>query len=87
MGLDLILLTLGQPAQHGGRAGGGVRRQRGGIEAKSIHRSVDHRPRRAGFGLAHGAGCFDIDDDRVVGVDEVVVGKAKKARPFSALVH
>ena len=54
------------------RAVGAVGDQPLGVEAEALHRAVDHGARGADLRLADRARRLDVDDDRIVCVDEVV---------------
>ena len=60
------------PAQHLRRAIGGIGNQRCGIEAEAIIGVFDHALHRPGLGLADWRGGRDIDDNRVLQIDEIV---------------
>jgi hypothetical protein len=45
-----------------------------GLEAETLLGSVEHGARGADFGLPNGAARLDIDDDRVLSIDQVVGG-------------
>ena len=68
--LDPALLD--EPAQHRRGAVGAVGDQPLGVEAEAVHRAVDHGARGADLRLADGARRLDVDDDRIVGVDQIV---------------
>jgi hypothetical protein len=63
---------LDQPAQHRRGAIGAVGDQPLGVEAEAVHRAIDHGARGADLRLPDGARRLDVDDDRVVGVDQIV---------------
>ena len=79
MRLDAVLLD--QPSEHRARAICGVRDQTLGIEAEAIQGPVDHGPRRAGLGCADRPARLHVDDDPVVGVDQVIVGVCEECGP------
>ena len=65
-------MFIDEPAEHLGRAIGAVTHDLGGIEIEAFHRAFDHALRGQDLGLPDRGGCLDIDDDRVVDVDQVV---------------
>ena len=65
---------LDQPGEVLGRAIGAVGNQALRLEAEALGGPIEHSARGADFGLADGAARFDIEDDRVVGIDQVVGG-------------
>jgi hypothetical protein len=52
-----------------------------GIEVEALHRTFDHAFGGEDLGLPDRRGCFDIDDDRVLGVDQIVGRVAKEGLP------
>ena len=77
--LDPLLID--QPVQHLGRAVGGVANQPGRVEIEAFARALDHPLGRRHLGLADRRRRLDIDDDRVVDIDQVVgrIGKERRA--------
>src|SRR6478609_9552950 len=51
-----------------------------GAAAEALFGPLDHGLCRADLGLADGAGCFNINDDAELHVDEVVVGVSEESR-------
>ena len=49
-------------------------------ERESIHRPLNHPLGCGDLGLADGCGRFDVDDDGVVGIDEIVGRVGKQGR-------
>ncbi len=70
--LDAVFVD--QPAEHLGRPVGGVAGKPRRVEIEALHRPLDHGLRRRHLGVADGGGGLDIDDDRIVDVDEIVGG-------------
>lgn len=62
-----------QPPQHLRRSVGRVGDEPLGPKAETVRNALDHLPGRIGLVGADGAAGLDVDDDRVVGVDELVV--------------
>ena len=83
--LDAVLLD--KPVEHRRRAVGAVGDQPLRVETEALHRSLHHGSRGADLGLADGAGRLDIDDDRVVGIDQVVRGIGEEGVALVAPVH
>jgi hypothetical protein len=77
--LDPVLID--QPVQHLGCSIGGVADQLSRIEIEAFERALDHALCRQHLGLTDRRRCFDIDDDRVVGIDQVVGRIGKERRP------
>jgi len=75
--LDPVLID--QPVQHLGRSMGGVADQLGRIEIEVRERALDHALCRQHLGLTDRRRRFDIDNNRVVGIDQVV-GRIGKER-------
>ncbi len=80
VGLDALLVH--QPLKHLGRAVGGVGGQTLGPQAQAFLGALDHGSAGCQLALAHGGGRFDVDDHRVIQVDQVVgaVGEAGRSR-------
>jgi len=57
-----------QPTDHLSR----IAHQFGRIEVEALHRTFDHAFGGEDLGLSDRRGCFDIDDDRVLGVDQII---------------
>src|SRR4029450_1113994 len=74
---DAMLIS--QPAEHLGRAVGAVAEKAAGIEIEAINGPLDHPLCRQDLGLPDRGRCFDINDDRVVDVDQIV-GRVGKER-------
>jgi hypothetical protein len=55
------------------RAGPSTRGWPGRAQIEVLKRTLDHALRREDFGRADRSRCFDIDDDRVVDIDQLVV--------------
>ena len=74
-------LLMDQPIQHLGRAVCSVADQLGRIEIEVFERTLDHTPCRCGFGLPDGRCCLDINDDRILRVDQVVgrIGEERRS--------
>jgi hypothetical protein len=66
-------LLFDQPVQHWSRSVGGIPDKPLRLETKALLRSLDHGLRRADLGLANGTGCFDVNDDAELHIDEIVV--------------
>ena len=79
MRLDAVLID--QPAEHLGRAISTVAHELGRIEIEALHRAFDHVFGGEHLGLPDRRGCLDIDDDRVVKVDQIVGRVAKEGLP------
>jgi hypothetical protein len=62
-----------EPIEHLGRAIGAVANQALGIQVQVFQRALDHALCRQDFGLADRRCRLDIDNDRVVGTDEILV--------------
>ena len=77
--LDPVLID--QPIQHLGRSIGGVADQLGRIEIEACERALDHALCRQHFGLTDRRRRFDIYNDRVVGIDQVVGRIGKECWP------
>jgi len=77
MRLDALIFH--QPTDHLGSPIGAVTGKAFRIEAKPIHDPLDHRPCRTDLGLADGSRRLDIDDDGIVGVDQIVGGIGEKS--------
>src|ERR1700733_3800802 len=67
-----------QPAEHLGRAISAVAHESCRIQIEALHRSFDHTLCRQDLGLADRGGRFDIDNNRVVDIDQIVGGVSKK---------
>lgn len=65
---------LDQPGHVLGRAVGTVGNKALRLQPEALGSPVDHGTRCADLGLANGAARLDIEDDRVLGVDQVVGG-------------
>jgi hypothetical protein len=65
-------LVMSQPAEHLGRAVGGVADQSGGVESEGFERALDHALGCRHLGLPDRCRRFDIDDNRVVDIDQVI---------------
>ena len=76
MRLDAMLID--QPAEHLSRAVSAVAHEPGRIDVEALHRTFDHAFGGEDLGLSDRRGCFNINDDRVLDVDQVVrrVGSA-----------
>ncbi len=70
VGCDLPLLD--QPGQVLGRAIGAVGREMPRLEAEALGRSVKHGARSPDLRLPDRPGSLHIEDDRVLGIDQVV---------------
>src|SRR5215475_8262146 len=79
MRLDAMLVD--QPADHLSRAVSAVAHEFGRIEVEALHRTFDHAFGGEELGLSDRRGCFDIDDDRVLGVDQIVGRVAEEGLP------
>src|SRR6476659_11353939 len=73
-------LLLDQPVQHRSRTVSGISDKPLWLEAEALFGPLDHGLCRADLGLADGAGCFNINDDAELHVDEVVVGVSEESR-------
>ena len=76
-------LAIDQPTEHRSRAVGGVRNQPLGMKIELVLHPVQHCACRANLGLPDRPAGFDIDDDTVIGIDEVIVGIGKECRAFA----
>lgn len=85
MRLDAVLVN--QPTLHVGRAIGTVAHQLGVIEIEAFHRTLDHAPCCEDLGLPHRRGCFDIDDDRILDIDQIIGGVSEEGLSASAPVQ
>jgi hypothetical protein len=74
-------MLVDQPTQHIGRAIGAVGHQSGGIEIEAFHRTFDHAPCGKDLGLPDRRGRFNIDDDRVLDIDQIVGGIGEEGLP------
>ena len=70
-----------KPVQHLGRAVGTVANQALGIQIKALERALDHALYRQGFRLPDRRRGLDVDNDRVVHVDQIVGRIGEKRRP------
>jgi len=70
MRLDTAIVH--EPVQHLGRAIGAVADQALGIQVEVLQRALDHALCRQHLGLADRRRRLDIDNDRMVGIDEIV---------------
>ncbi len=59
----------------------GVSRQPFGFETEAFLGSVDHRARGLYFGLPDSTGRLHVDNDRVRGIDQIVVGIGEEGWP------
>src|ERR1700690_3859886 len=76
MRFDAMLID--QPAEHVGRAIGTVAHKLDGMQTEAFHRAFDHALRSQNLGLPDRSGRFDIDDDRVVDIDQIVGGVSEE---------
>jgi hypothetical protein len=76
-----------EPVQHLGVSVGGVADQLFRIESDAVERTLDHALCRQHLGLTDCRRRFDIDDDRVIDVDQVVgrISKEVKRREPASL--
>jgi hypothetical protein len=58
-----------------------VAHEPGRIEVEALHRTFDHAFGGEDLGLSNRRGRFDINDDRVLGVDQIVGRIAKEGLP------
>src|SRR3979490_1576768 len=85
MRLDAVLVD--QPAEHLSRAIGAVAEKTGWIKIEALHRAFDHTFCGQNLGLPDRGRRFDINDDRVVDIDQVVGGIGEERLPTWAPVH
>ena len=79
MRLDAVLID--QPAEHLGRAIGAVAHELGRVEVEALHRPFHHSFGSQHFGLSDRRGGLDIDDDRVLDIDQVIGRIAEEGLP------
>src|SRR5271163_2852838 len=79
MRLDTALVH--QPGEVLGRTIGGVSRQPLRPQAEALLRTVDHPLLRCHLGLANRGGRLNIDDDRVLQVDQVIGAVGEEGEP------
>jgi hypothetical protein len=72
-------LLLDQPVERRSRTIGAVGRQPFRLQAKTLRGPFDHGFSRADFGLPNGARCFDIEYNRRLQIDEIIVGIGKES--------
>lgn len=77
--LDAVLID--QPAKHLGRAVGAVTQKAGGIQIEAIHRAFYHAFCSQDLGLSDRGRRFDINDDPVGDIDQVVGGIGEERLP------
>src|SRR2546430_1850992 len=70
---------MNKPVQHLGRVIGGVTDQPGAVESEAFERALDHALGCRHLGLPDRCRRFDIDDNRVVDIDQVIdrIGKER----------
>jgi hypothetical protein len=79
MRLDPVLID--QPAEHLGRAIGAIAHEPSGVETEAVHRALDHALSGEDFGLPDRRCRFDINNDSVFDIDQVVGGIGKERLP------
>ena len=79
MRLDAMLVD--QPAKHLSRAVSAVAYEPRRIEVEALHRTFNHAFSGEDLGLSDRRSCFDINDDRVLSVDQIVGRVAKEGLP------
>ena len=79
----LDALFVDEPCEHLSRSVAGVGRETLRLQAKRLRGSSDHRLGRRDFRLAHGGGGLDVDDDRALEVDQIVVAIGVAGRTAS----
>ncbi len=67
-------ILVDQPVQHLGVSVGGVADQLFRIESEAVERTLDHALCRQHLGLTDRGRRFNLDDDRVVDIDQIVGG-------------
>lgn len=75
-------VLMDQPCQHPAGAVCHVRNQSFRPKVKTIAHAIDHGPFGMGLGCSNRSAGFHAHNDRVVGVDEIVVEYAKNAGPW-----
>ncbi len=78
--MRLDTLFLDQPGQHGGCAISRITSKLSRLHAKAFFGALNHRPGSAHFGRTDGTRGFNIDDDGMLGIDQIVVGIGKERR-------
>ena len=76
-------LAIDQPAQHRSGAVGRIRDEAFGLPVKPGLHAVQHGLGQSYLGLPDRSRGFDINDDTVIGVDQVIVGIADERRPLA----
>ncbi|MCY1299457.1 hypothetical protein D9M68_736560 [compost metagenome] len=76
------LLFLHKPGQIVSGAIGTVGDQIAWLQAKAVLCSVDHGARSANLSLSNGTGGLDIENDAMVGVDQIVGGVGEEGMAF-----
>ena len=80
-GMRFDPLLFHQPTIHLVSAASAIAGEMLWIEAKAHHHPLDHGARGTNLSLAKGTRRFDIDDNRVVDIDQIVGGLGKERRP------
>src|SRR5207344_2728768 len=75
-------VVVNEPSEHLGRAVSTVGSQALGTEPEAIFGALNHCAGRTDLGLTDSSRRLDIDDDRRLQVDQVVVGVGKEGMPF-----
>ena len=71
-----------EPTEHLGRAISAVGGEPFRVKPEALFSALDHGARRADLSLPDRAACLDIDDDRVVEIDQVVGGVGEERVSF-----
>ena len=74
-------MLINQPAEHLGGAVGAVAENAAGIEIEAINGPLNHPLCRQDLGLPDCGRCFNINDDRVLDVDQIVGRVGKESLP------
>ena len=77
--LNAVLID--KPAKHLGRTVGAVAHQSGGVEIEALHRAFDHAFGGENLRLPDRGGRLDIDDDRIVGIDQIICRVGEEGLP------
>src|SRR4029079_2022870 len=79
MWLDAVLMHA--PTKHLARAIGAVAQEPRWVEIEAFLRAFDHAPCGKNFGLSDRCRRFDIDDDRILDVEQIVGRIGKEGLP------
>jgi len=70
-----------KPTQHLGRPVSAVAEEPAWLESQALHRTFDHALCSENFCLPDCGGRFDVNDDRVIGIDQIVGRVGKEGLP------